>query len=314
MQNAVMTDELFKSEFVSHAVKPVVDNPLSIIEEYVLLRKTSCRQADKLGVGKQGIIEIKDKLIRAFVDRWMKTRYASVDTAFTDREWWLRVERNDDNDLKITNSFFSKPPTSEDRATVAFVKVKQFFNITFDCSDFVFGQEADDYEESGEFTVFRKGGSSLTSSNPTSGQFAASRKGGKTLTVMNANRVTAVLPDGINEKHVLLSHKALSHLRFASAALTAYGIDLTAELAPNMYHGNGTESEFFKIRVIWAPNIDMLSMVAEAPRPKGDPAILVELLDKTYLLDFYDTPNEAPIEHLIREFSEGKLPNRNSDV
>ena len=38
-----------------------------------------------------------------------------------------------------------------------------------------------------------------------------------------------------------------------------------------------------------------------------DPAIVLKTAGHAFLLDFYDTPDEASIEHLVREFSEGRL-------
>jgi hypothetical protein len=83
------------------------------------------------------------------------------------------------------------------------------------------------------------------------------------------------------------------------------GIQLEDELGIDEYRNSERQP---KVHVYWAPTLEALSVRTEPPRPKGDPAVVFSVGGASFLLDFYDAPDERPIEHLIREYSEGKLP------
>jgi hypothetical protein len=114
------------------------------------------------------------------------------------------------------------------------------------------------------------------------------------------------VPDGITAAHVRSAREAVAHLMLAQSLLFARGIDLDDECRKGRYESGGIGDA--KVALIWAPNEDVLTLRSDPPRPAGDPAIVLEVVGHTFLLAFYDTPDERPIEHLIREFSEGKLP------
>lgn len=55
---------------------------------------------------------------------------------------------------------------------------------------------------------------------------------------------------------------------------------------------------------LWLPRIEDLYIEQEIP-VRDDPAVLVTCGDRAHLVAFWDSPNEDPIEGLLREFSEG---------
>jgi hypothetical protein len=114
--------------------------------------------------------------------------------------------------------------------------------------------------------------------------------------------ISAVLPDGIGQKQMKKAQVAIGHKHFARAVCYCHGIDLEADLGRTRWDRRDST-----VSVIWGPNADVLSFTQTPPRPAGDPAIVIDIGEETYLLDFYDTPDELPISNLIREFSEGKL-------
>lgn len=276
-----MTDEAFRAEFLGHAALPEPEDVVTVVEEYAKTRQDTIAQALKLGIGPTGVSEIQTKTANIFIKRWMMLKFATVDLSFTSRKWWLKVERDLNNIVKVTEAYTAPVDVGGEAAFVHLSEVDRFFKVEYELQQFAFGERA---EKRGT----QKGG-----------WFGQSRKhGGFRSTEI---QISAVLPDGIGDKHVKLSQLALSHYYLARAMCYARGIDLSSDLGSRWDRNH-------KILIIWGPNVDVLSATQIAPRPAGDPAIILQLHDQNYLLDFYDTPDETPIVNLIREFSEGKLP------
>lgn len=55
---------------------------------------------------------------------------------------------------------------------------------------------------------------------------------------------------------------------------------------------------------LWLPRIEDM-YIREEIQVRDDPAVLVTCGDRSHLVGFWDSPNEDPIEGLLREFSEG---------
>lgn len=290
-----MTDKQFRAGFLDRAVMPVTtvtQGVLGVMDEYIRTREKTLSTASELGVGYNGMIEIKSKAAHAFVKRWMMLRYASVDLSFIqDKKWWLRMERDVFNNVTITGTFDFDVPPSENPPFIAIGCVNRYFEVTEDIYAFAFGMR-----EKGQ--VKQKAGS-----------FAASRKRNEPLAAMEVE-VAASLPDGVGQKHVNIARTAMSHFHLSKALLYARGIDLIEELTGDKVNRWSRVETPGSVRIIFAPNRESLSVRVAPVRPKGDPAIILDLFDQHYLLDFYDTPNEAPIERMIREFSEGSLPKK----
>lgn len=64
----------------------------------------------------------------------------------------------------------------------------------------------------------------------------------------------------------------------------------------------------FSRAILWAPRIEDMYIHEEIP-VRDDPAILVMSGERAHLIGFWDSPNENPIEGVLREFSEGSFEN-----
>lgn len=65
-------------------------------------------------------------------------------------------------------------------------------------------------------------------------------------------------------------------------------------------------SPVFGRMLLWKPRLEDL-FITEEIQVRDDPAILVTSGDRHHLVAFWDSPDECPIEGVIREFSEGSL-------
>lgn len=59
---------------------------------------------------------------------------------------------------------------------------------------------------------------------------------------------------------------------------------------------------------LWKPRLEDLYITEQIP-VRDDPAVLVTLGERAHLVAFWDSPEENPIEGLLREFSEGSFEN-----
>lgn len=293
-----MTTAEFQAEFLSHATPPIVSDPRQIVAEYVETRRNTIRQATSLGIGREGTKEARTKLARAFVRRWMMLRFAAIDLSFADRPWWVTARRsNGENTPKIVAASSEKPTGDIDPVTTCVGRISRFFSVYTSPEQFALnrGEDADIEAIGKSNTAIRLG------------TLSSGRRGSDSYRRVDVT-VWAKVPDGICARHVRLVRKALAHYRLADALTCEAGIPLTEEVQSQ--NGRWTNRSGYpdSLIVLWAPLPEALAVEAEPPRPNGDPAVVVRLGGETFLLDFYDTPDEAPIEHLIREFSEGKLP------
>lgn len=280
-----MTTTEFQAEFLSHAVAPKVDSPQDIIADFAEKRAAALAQAAELGISKEGAIEVRHKFARAFVRRWMMLKFAAIDPSFTARKWWLRVERDGVDGVKLVDATDAKPAGEVDPVTTLVAQAPRFFVAEADADDVAFDSE------------------SLKVGNIEIGGLSAGRRKDGHYRSRSIS-VSAQLPEGLTPKHFWLCREALAHLQMAVALATAEGIGLQSDLQQDDYSRRDQRP---KIRMLWAPNKEALSVTATPPRPKGDPAIIFAVAGHSFLLDFFDTPNEESITHLIREFSEGKL-------
>ena len=266
---------------------PAPDDAQEIISQYVASRKQALESAMELGVGKEGLRDVRSKLYRAFVKRWMMMSYASVLTAFTERPWWLTLQR-DESGIKIIRQSNEETFTS-DPVLELVGSIPRFFSITCNALKFATGVESRD-----DTDVCTQAVGAFDHGN-------RKGKGYREIDVM----VSAKLPDGIQAKHVERARGALAHYTFGTALLFRHGIDAFQEMKLDGYEAK--KKYGYHVKFIWAPTVESLAITAVPPAPKGDPAVLFCVGGHSFLLDFYDTPDEQPIEHLIREFSEGRL-------
>lgn len=279
-----MTTVEFQKEFLSNVAEPASDDPIDVIRQFVALRTNTLAQARALGVGESGSKDIRKSLATAFVRRWMLLQYAAVDLSFTKRDWFLRVVRDGDETRIVGHSDFAIAPTA-DEVTEICATIPRYFSASIDADEFAFDKH--------EFQV----------EDAKLGAFSHGQRSGVRYSSRNIS-VSAVLPDGvITKENIAKAQKAIGHAMMPVPLLMPFGINFKSDLDVSRYNRN----EAMKIEVIWAPNVECLSVISTPPRPAGDPAILLRTMGHAFLLDFYDTPDEAPIAHLIREFSEGRL-------
>lgn len=281
----------FQHEFLSRATLPTHDSADSLITGFIETRRRTMAQAEELGVGSAGLRDIGNKTATAFVRRWMMLRYAALDLSFAKRPWWLTVDRTGGNTPTIVAAADTKPDGEVDPVTTLVASIPRFFRASCAAHKFAFGDDDDDFDE-GILTGGRVDAGTLLSGRRKSDSY-------RTLLVT----VHAKLPDGLGRRHVKLVQEAIGHFHCAVALLYARGINIESDLAPATRY----ESRKTNVEIIWAPAVEVLTLTAEPPRPAGDPAVVFSTAGHSFLLDFYDTPDEQPIEHLIREFSEGKL-------
>lgn len=72
--------------------------------------------------------------------------------------------------------------------------------------------------------------------------------------------------------------------------------------------GVGIESASLGRTFLWEPRLQDLYITEQIP-VRDDPAVLVTCGDRAHLVAFWDSPEENPIEGLLREFSEGSFEN-----
>jgi hypothetical protein len=278
-----MTDKAFRGEFLQNAKLPSETSPLQLVNDYRKTRSNTMTTAIELGIGEAGLAEIRTKAASAFLKRWMMTRFATVDLSFTSRKWYLKIERDEKNIVKVKEAYTAEFDVGGDPAFVTLAEVDRFFQIDYDLHEFAFGVRKD------------------RTATQRCGSLRSTRKHGG-MSSLNLS-VSAVLPDGIGEKQVHIAQEAMGHYHLARSLCYTHGIDLQKDIAGDNYYRRDQQ----KVKIIWGPNVDVLTVTATPPRPAGDPAIILALHGENYLLDFYDTPDETPISNLIREFSEGKL-------
>jgi len=280
-------DTAFRAEFMDHAVLPEIQELGDIVSEYEATRKKALVSAIDLGIGERGRNEILGKMADSFLRQWMMTKYAGLDLSFTKRKWYLKVERDFDDTCTIREAYDTPFDVGGDPALVTLVQVSRFFEVSYDLHEFAL--PLDDWE-----------------ATQIAGELRSTRKYGG-MPSMHL-RVSAVLPDGISASHVQRAQEAMGHYYMALSLCYARGINLLREMR------SGDFSSRSKVKIIWAPNVEVLTVTSTPPRPAGDPAIVLSLHGQDYLLDFYDTPDEMPITNLIREFNEGKFPKLTSPV
>lgn len=61
--------------------------------------------------------------------------------------------------------------------------------------------------------------------------------------------------------------------------------------------------------ILWLPRVEDMYLTEQIP-VRDDPAVLVTLGEHSHLVAFWDSPEESPIEGVLREFSEGTFPNQ----
>ena len=86
-------------------------------------------KATELGIGDRGVAEIKQQAAQAFLHRWMMLRFASIDLSFTERPWWLRLDRDTANKVKVVEAYNKQPAPPDDPAFTVIGKLNRFLSL-----------------------------------------------------------------------------------------------------------------------------------------------------------------------------------------
>lgn len=281
-----MTTQDFQA-VLNRAKQPAhsAEKPLAVIEQLQTSLVELTDAARKIGLAADEIDDSRQRLIGGAEARWMREHYAAVDLRFATQKT-LHVFARDESDPRVAK-VVSSPIDTIGRFEVTgelpvFVQLwnnyrnlRNFFDHGADCrgGQFIFKERV------GSFPVRRVG------------QVYDSA----------ANIVASVqMPSGLNEAVFSSICKAMAWLLMFDAQLLQYGI-----VEPVMSSRREISD---RVGILWAPTLDAWTFQAEPLRPAGDPAVLIRGgYRDPYLVCFFDTPNEKPIENLIREFSRGPV-------
>lgn len=288
---AMLAESMTMEEFQDTIKKDTVleqNNPSDqeLVDGYIEARNKTMAALATAGVEVSAARAAFEKLAFAFLRRWLGRKWARLDGGFLATKWQFYVHR--DQRGNVTAS--TKAPDEVQPGLDFLADIPRFFSSSIDVDEFIdrgvagrFGHEAMETVVVGRFAAYRRKGVSLRGAS------------------VNAR---ALVPAGIGSSQKTKAMALLADFYRAAAACLETGVDLfrQADLLSRDYPG--------AIRVIWAPNLDDLSLTTELIKPRGDPAIVWDFGDTFWLLDFYDTPDERPIENIVREYSDGPLPKR----
>lgn len=248
---------------------------MKVLDDLIVALGRIKEEATKIGLAGDEIKGVRARLIREAEIKWMKTRYAVLDLSFMEQTREVFYGRNDKNPSVVE--------FKEDGGELGLLPV---FVSKWD--------ELNDYEEHYEEDArsFNRG----MQYEHRLGTLPGIRVGRESFSPRNVNAV-ASLPSGINASMFANIRKCIAYLRMFNLMTFERGI---------AREGRGWKRDI-QVGVLWAPTPESWTLKDTAVRPKGDPAVLVQKDDVTYLVGYYDTPDEQPIDNIIREFTSGNV-------
>lgn len=109
------------------------------------------------------------------------------------------------------------------------------------------------------------------------------------------------MPEGITPDMFARVRRCIAFLELFDVLL------LDRDMCEVPAHRRGHRTGDIEVGVLWAPVEEAWAFSTVPPRPAGDPAVVVRSGGTSYLVGYFDTPDEKPIDNLIREFSTGPL-------
>ena len=264
------TDVLWKQKLSASARVCRADRA-DIVSQFAESRKKLGKQLSKLGLKGNFAAErdAERKLRDSYYSRWLSSSYPVVDLSFTASKVELLLRRTPAG-VDIIGAKDRQP----EGPTEMEVSVGRYAIQRGDRSE-LFGSLPDPQCDLGSF-VFS--------------QFQLNRERFRTFT----GRVKCSRPEG----YPTSLRKRLRDI--AAMSLEAH--------AAGMRAGVAVGAAQLTRAILWEPRIEDM-YIAEQIVVRDDPAILVMSGERAHLIGFWDSPNENPIEGVLREFSEGSFEN-----
>lgn len=276
-------------EFQTEILKSVTktkkeDSRKTVTADYLLARKKMFRQFKKLQLSGGAAAEAAKTLTDRFIVRWMSLYFPRIDMSFAERERQVLLRRDEvSGDIRVAEWDYSSVLSKLDGAVSRVSSLPLFVfmpSVDLSTNDYTFSRHVGGFE---------------------------SRRKRPVLSAANA-RATTQCPRGVTSQHIKRFHLFRSRLLQAISVLERHDIGYTS----GGYRRSGFYGQIPDVMsgIVWAPIDTNWSFESEPVRPEGDPAVIATVCEQSFLLDFFETPDEKPIENVLREFSAGTMPKR----
>jgi len=272
----------FQTEVMSHAKPTIPSKNGEIVADYIAARRKARQSMTELGLGEHGRREAEMKLLETYFRRWLSAKYGTLDMSFT-KETRRAVVRRTSKGKAV--KAFDVPATYEPESSIVECVIQLPVYVVASASTKI-GPIDFTTKELGSFRHGRYAKEQFSTDNI----FAA-----------------CTCPDGFNRGHVREYQRFQARVIEGFAALVRKGINPTTILDNDRWQRERFRIPETSLSVLWAPLDEHWQIRSAPPPPKGDPAVIAEFLGVHYLLAMFDTPDEKPIEGVIREFSTGRL-------
>lgn len=234
-------------------------------------------KAKSIGLASDEIDGVRTRLIVEAERKWISTKYPLLDLSFTNRRRDVVYGWNDKDDVELKNG-------SEEGCCAGTLPV--FTHVWGSVSDFenYFGHNEDNHS-SMEYDEFL-------------GEIPRCKKHPR-----RRVHATAKLPSGMSMALITKARRAICLANLFDVILFDRGLD----------RYDTRHNYNWQVGVLWAPTDEAWSLSHRTVRMKGDPAVMIgrdRANTDHYLVGYYDTPDEKPIDHIIREFTSGKVGKR----
>lgn len=268
-------------------------SPHDILDELEVAVTRIRVEAVSLGMRADELDGVIDRLIVEAEKNWMQTQYAVLDLSFTESTRKVLIGPNENSKLiaKAWDTYDGDTPKGH-----AWFNLPNYVIHWDEFSDIIKTYHVGLREDS---TYYRSGSPFL---RVDLGIIERWREGNIHHSRVNV-QARLEIPSGMTQI-------CLATVRQAIAFRDLFDIALFLRGLANTRRSRGHHDS--DVGVLWGPIEEAWSFESQTIHPKGDPAILLKGRDEAtvYLLGFFDTPNERPIENIIREFSEGKVPKK----
>jgi hypothetical protein len=249
-------------------------------------------EAVGLGMMANELDGVIDRLINEAEKNWMRTQYATLDLSFTESFRKVLVGPEGEKIVaKAWDVFDGEVPKGH-----AWFALPTYVTHWDEFSDIVKSYHLGSREDDGWY----RRDSPFHRCNL--GTIERWRVGNEHHRAVNVE-ARLEIPSGMNQACLNAIRQAITFRELFALALFMRGISNSRMYADR--HAND-------VGILWAPVETAWAFQAKPVRPKGDPAILLQGRkgSAVYLIGFFDTPNEKPIENIVREFSEGTMPKK----